>query len=151
MVLRDTDLRTVYGTVFTLRPYERGIQEVLGTYSRFVVPGPGFQLLPMDSEPQVDGVMWVRPTGDEESIKRTFYTIDNWKRASIQLARAGRIGKGVDIMVTKISNGKIKKTSRGMRKHVRRMKQESRKAGIPINELKKSVPKLQKPAVKKEA
>ncbi|HET6598102.1 MAG TPA: hypothetical protein VFG81_20960 [Anaerolineales bacterium] len=105
----------------------------------------------MDSEPQVDGVMWVRPTGDEESIKRTFYTIDNWKRASIQLARAGRIGKGVDIMVTKISNGKIKKTSRGMRKHVRRMKQESRKAGIPINELKKSVPKLQKPAVKKEA
>lgn len=54
-------------------------------------------------------------------------------------------------MVTKISNGKIKKTSRGMRKHVRRMKQESRKAGIPINELKKSVPKLQKPAVKKEA
>jgi hypothetical protein len=40
-------------------------------------------------------------------------------------------------MVTKTSNGKINKTSRGMRKHVRRMKQESRKAGIPINELKK--------------
>ncbi|HEX5942332.1 MAG TPA: SPFH domain-containing protein, partial [Anaerolineales bacterium] len=34
----------------------------------------------------VDGVMWVRPTGDEESIKRTFYNIDNWKRAVIQLA-----------------------------------------------------------------
>jgi len=40
-------------------------------------------------------------------------------------------------MVTKTSNGKIEKTSRGMRKHVRRMKQESRKAGIPISELKK--------------
>jgi regulator of protease activity HflC (stomatin/prohibitin superfamily) len=51
----------------------------------------------MDIEPQpvitkdnveitVDGVMWVRPTGDEESIKRTFYNIDNWKRAVIQLA-----------------------------------------------------------------
>jgi regulator of protease activity HflC (stomatin/prohibitin superfamily) len=51
----------------------------------------------MDIEPQpvitkdnveitVDGVMWVRPTGDEESIKRTFYNIDDWKRAVIQLA-----------------------------------------------------------------
>ena len=40
-------------------------------------------------------------------------------------------------MVTKTSNGKIGKTSRGMRKHVRWMKQESRKTGVPINELKK--------------
>ena len=44
----------------------------------------------------------------------------------------------------------IKKTSRGMRKHVRRMKQESRKMGIPVNELKK-VRALQVPKVKKEA
>jgi regulator of protease activity HflC (stomatin/prohibitin superfamily) len=34
----------------------------------------------------VDGIMWVRPASDEESIKRTFYNIDNWKRAIIQLA-----------------------------------------------------------------
>ena len=54
-------------------------------------------------------------------------------------------------MVTNTSNGKIKKTSRGMRKHVRRMKQESRKAGIPINELKKKVRAPQVPKVKKEA
>ncbi|HXQ34218.1 MAG TPA: hypothetical protein VN843_09410 [Anaerolineales bacterium] len=54
-------------------------------------------------------------------------------------------------MVTNTSNGKIKKTSRGMRKHVRRMKQESRKAGIPINELKKKVRKPLEPKVKKEA
>ena len=54
-------------------------------------------------------------------------------------------------MVTKTSNGKIKKTSRGMRRHVRRQKQESRKMGVPINELKKKVRPVQKPKVKKEA
>ena len=54
-------------------------------------------------------------------------------------------------MVTKTSNGKIKKTSRGMRRHVRRQKQESRKIGVPINELEKKVRTLQKPKVKKEA
>ena len=54
-------------------------------------------------------------------------------------------------MVTNTSNGTIKKTSRGMRKHVRRMKQESRKVGIPINELKKRVRKPQKSNIKKEA
>jgi len=54
-------------------------------------------------------------------------------------------------MVTTTSNGKIKKTSRGMRKHVRRQKQESRKMGVPINELKKKVRPVQKPKVKKEA
>jgi hypothetical protein len=52
-------------------------------------------------------------------------------------------------MVTKTTHGNIKKTSRGMRKHVRRMKQESRKAGIPISELKKRVRSPQ--ASKKEA
>jgi regulator of protease activity HflC (stomatin/prohibitin superfamily) len=30
--------------------------------------------------------MWVRPTADEEAIKRTFYNIDDWKRAIAQLA-----------------------------------------------------------------
>src|SRR5690606_30944852 len=95
---------------FTLRPYERGIQETLGKYTRFVLPGLGMQLPfgqlvrvrdirehTMDIMPQnvitkdnveisVDGVMWVRPSADEESIKRTFYNIDDWKRAVIQLA-----------------------------------------------------------------
>jgi len=42
-------------------------------------------------------------------------------------------------MVTKTSRGNVHKTSRGMRKHVRRMKQESRKTGVSINELKKRV------------
>jgi len=103
-------MRTIYGFIYTLRPYERGIKETLGRYSGFVLPGFGIQIPlvhitrvrdvrehTMDIEPQpvitkdnveitVDGVMWVRPTGDEESIKRTFYSIDDWKRAVIQLA-----------------------------------------------------------------
>jgi hypothetical protein len=44
----------------------------------------------------------------------------------------------------------IKKTSRGMRKHVRRQKQESRKMGVLINELKKKVRSPQVPKAKKE-
>ena len=103
-------MRTITGPIFTLRPYERGIQETLGKYNRFVMPGLGFQIPivhiirvrdvrehTMDIHPQpvitkdnveitVDGIMWVRPTIDEESIKRTFYNIDDWKRAIIQLA-----------------------------------------------------------------
>jgi regulator of protease activity HflC (stomatin/prohibitin superfamily) len=103
-------VRTIYLPIYTLRPYERGIQETLGKYTRFVMPGLGFQIPfihiirvrdirehTMDIHPQavitkdnveimVDGIMWVRPTGDEESIKRTFYNIDDWKRAVIQLA-----------------------------------------------------------------
>ncbi len=103
-------MRTIYAPFYTLRPYERGIQETLGKYTRFVLPGLGFQVPfvhltrvrdirehTMDIHPQpvitkdnveimVDGVMWVRPTPDEESIKRTFYNIDDWTRAIIQLA-----------------------------------------------------------------
>jgi regulator of protease activity HflC (stomatin/prohibitin superfamily) len=103
-------MRTIRGPIYTLRPYERGIQEQLGKYTRFVLPGLGFQVPivhiirvrdvrehTIDIEPQpvitkdnveitVDGVMWVRPTIDEEGIKRTFYNIDNWQRAIIQLA-----------------------------------------------------------------
>jgi regulator of protease activity HflC (stomatin/prohibitin superfamily) len=103
-------MRTIYGPIYTLRPFERGIREKLGKYEGFVMPGLGFQIPfvhitrirdirehTMDIHPQpvitkdnveiqVDGIMWVRPTMDEESIKRTFYNIDDWKRAIIQLA-----------------------------------------------------------------
>ena len=103
-------MRTIYGPIYTLRPFERGIQETLGKYNRFVMPGLGFQIPfisvirvrdirehTMDIQPQsvitkdnveiqVDGIMWVRPAVEEEAIKRTFYNIDNWKRAIIQLA-----------------------------------------------------------------
>jgi regulator of protease activity HflC (stomatin/prohibitin superfamily) len=105
-------MRTIYGPIYTLRPYERGIQEMVGKYDRFVMPGLGFQIPfihiirirdirehTMDIHPQpvitkdnveiqVDGIVWVRPANDEDSIKRTFYNIDDWKRAIIQLAMA---------------------------------------------------------------
>ncbi|MBN1936647.1 MAG: SPFH/Band 7/PHB domain protein [Anaerolineae bacterium] len=104
-------MRTIVSLFYTLKPYERGIQETLGKYSRFIMPGFGIQIPvlqiirirdvrehTMDIPPQpvitkdnveinVDGVMWVRPASDEESIKRTFYNIDNWKRAVIQLTQ----------------------------------------------------------------
>jgi regulator of protease activity HflC (stomatin/prohibitin superfamily) len=103
-------MRTIHFPIFTLRPYERGIRETLGKYSGFITPGMGF-LIPgvhvirirdirehtMNIQPQavitkdnveihVDGIMWVRPASDEESIKRTFYNIDDWKKAVVQLA-----------------------------------------------------------------
>ena len=53
-------------------------------------------------------------------------------------------------MVTNTSNGKIKKTSRGMRKHVRRMKQETREAGIPMSQWKTKVRKPSQPKAKEE-
>ena len=103
-------MRTIHGPIYSLRPFERGIQETLGRYSKFVMPGLGFQIPivhvvrvrdvrehTMDIQPQsvitkdnveiqVDGIMWVRPAIEEEAIKRTFYNIDDWKRAIIQLA-----------------------------------------------------------------
>ena len=37
-------MRTIVTPIFTLRPYERGIQETLGKYTRFVLPGLGVQV-----------------------------------------------------------------------------------------------------------
>ncbi len=103
-------MRTIHSFIYTLKPYERGIQETLGKYTNFVMPGLGIQIpflqlvrvrdvrehtMDIPAQPvitkdnveiRVDGVMWVRPAADEESIKQTFYNIDNWKRAVIQLA-----------------------------------------------------------------
>jgi regulator of protease activity HflC (stomatin/prohibitin superfamily) len=103
-------MRIISFPIYVVQPYERGIKETLGRYSGFVQPGPGLQLpvfqkvrvrdvrehtMDIPTQPvitkdnveiRVDGVMWVRPASDEESIKRTFYNIDNWKRAIIQLA-----------------------------------------------------------------
>ena len=105
-------MRVTQSFFYTLKPFERGIKEFLGKYSGFVLPGLGFQIpfintirvrdvrehtmdIPAqpvitkdNTEITVDGVMWVRPKADEESIRRTFYNIDNWKRAIIQLAQS---------------------------------------------------------------
>ena len=104
-------MRIIRSFIYTLKPFERGIQEIFGKYQGFISPGLGFQIPmvsvirvrdirehTMDIPPQpvitkdnveirVDGVMWVRPKGDEDSIRRTFYNIDDWKRAVIQLAQ----------------------------------------------------------------
>jgi regulator of protease activity HflC (stomatin/prohibitin superfamily) len=103
-------MRVIGFPIYIVQPFERGIKETLGRYSGFVQPGPGLQLpffqkvrvrdvrehtMDIPTQPvitkdnveiRVDGVMWVRPASDEESIKRTFYNIDSWKRAIIQLA-----------------------------------------------------------------
>ena len=50
-------------------------------------------------------------------------------------------------MADKTSNENVKRKSKGMRKHLRRVKQESRKAGTPISEWKKKV--RQQPIPKK--
>ena len=50
-------------------------------------------------------------------------------------------------MADQKSNGTIKRKSKGMRKHLRRVKEESRKAGTPIGEWKKKV--RQQPVPKK--
>lgn len=103
-------MRIIRSPLYILRPYERGVQERLGQYRRFILPGLGYQIPlvnlirvrdirehTMDIHPQpvithdnveiqVDGIMWVRPATDEEAIKKTFYNIDDWKRAVTQLA-----------------------------------------------------------------
>lgn len=106
----DIAMKTINRPIYTQRPFEQQIQENLGEYGRFLVPGLGFQIpliqpirarniheYAMDINPQpattednvevqVVGVMWVDPAMDEESINRTFYNIDDWKRTITQLA-----------------------------------------------------------------
>ncbi len=103
-------MRIIRAPIYAVKPYERGIQETLGRYTGFVMPGLGFQIpyiqlvrvrdirertLDIPPRPvitkdnieiQVDGIMWVRPASDQESVKRTFYNIVNWKQALTQLA-----------------------------------------------------------------
>ena len=93
-------MRIMRNAIYVLRPFERGIQETLGKYSGYVMPGLGFQVPILqlvrvrdvrehtkdNVEIMVDGVMWVRPATDEEAIKKTFYSIDSWRRAVTQLA-----------------------------------------------------------------
>ena len=48
-------------------------------------------------------------------------------------------------MLPKTGKMKRKPTSRGQRKHVRRMKQEARRGNVPDNKLKKVVPVVAAP------
>ena len=97
--------------IYVVKQFERGIVERFGKYNRFVGPGLHFQIPfiemtrirdvrehTMDIEPQpvitkdnveiqVDGLIWCRPGLEAEDIKKTFYNIDNWKNAILQLAK----------------------------------------------------------------
>jgi len=104
-------MRIKIGFIYVIEQYERGIVETFGKYSKFIKPGLHFQLPlvqktrtrdirqhTMDIAPQevitkdnveikVDGIMWVQPNDNEEYIKKTFYNIDNWKAAVMELAQ----------------------------------------------------------------
>ena len=104
-------MRVKRSIVYVVKQYERGIVELFGKYKRFVEPGLHFQIPlveitrirdvrehTMDITPQpvitkdnveihVDGLIWVRPGLQAEDIKKTFYNIDNWKTAALQLAK----------------------------------------------------------------
>jgi regulator of protease activity HflC (stomatin/prohibitin superfamily) len=103
-------MRAIRFPFYTIKQYERGIVEYCGRYAGFVAPGFHFQMPfanitrvrdirehTMDIRPQhvitkdnveihVDGIIWVRPGLDPEDIKKTFYNIDNWAVAVLQLA-----------------------------------------------------------------
>jgi len=104
-------MRRIMGPIYVVKQFERGIVELFGRYKRFVAPGihvqiPMIELTrirdirehTMDIEPQpvitkdnveinVDGLIWVRPGLEAEHIKKTFYNIDDWKIAVLQLAK----------------------------------------------------------------
>jgi regulator of protease activity HflC (stomatin/prohibitin superfamily) len=104
-------MRTIFGPFYVVKQYERGIVEFLGKYTRFVGPGLNIQIPflemtrvrdvrehTMEINPQavitkdnveimVDGLIWVRPGYETGDIQKTFYNIDNWKTAVIQLAQ----------------------------------------------------------------
>ncbi len=89
----------------------RGIVERFGKYHRYVDPGLNW-IIPMienlktrdirshtldipaqpvitkdNTEIKVDGILWAKPYAAEEAIKKTFYSIDNWKKAIQELAQ----------------------------------------------------------------
>jgi len=104
-------MRTKISIIYSVKQHERGIVELFGKYQRFVEPGLHFQIPlveitrirdvrehTLDIAPQpvitkdnveihVDGLIWVRPGLDADDIKKTFYNIDNWKTAVLQLAK----------------------------------------------------------------
>lgn len=100
--------------IFGIRivPQERrAIVESFGKYNRYLEPGFNFIIpiieatksrdirahtLDIPAQPvitkdnveiQVDGIVWARPYATEEAIKKTYYNIDNWKKAIQQLAQ----------------------------------------------------------------
>jgi len=89
----------------------RGIVERFGKYNRYVNPGlswiipfvesmhkrdvrahtldiPAQPVITKDNvEINVDGIIWAKPYASEDAIKKTYYNIDNWKRAIQELSQ----------------------------------------------------------------
>lgn len=104
-------MKKIRSIFYFIRQYERGIVERFGKYIRPANPGLNFQLPfaemtrvrdirehTLNISPQsvitkdnveisVDGIMWARPRDDVKNIKRTFYSIDDWKHACIELTK----------------------------------------------------------------
>lgn len=104
-------MRRITVPVYPVKQHERGIVERFGKFVRYVEPGIHFQIpvseitrvrdirehtLNIDPQPvitkdnveiMVDGIIWVRPRISEADIKRTFYSIDDWKKATIELVK----------------------------------------------------------------
>lgn len=104
-------MRHVFSPLIVIKQYERGIIETFGKYSGFLKPGLNLQIpiiqsvktrdirehtMEIDAQPVitkdnveivVDGILWARPKEDEESVKKTFYNIDDWKVAILELAK----------------------------------------------------------------
>lgn len=104
-------MRTIHiRPLFVIKQHEMAIFEFFGRYTRFKGPGLTF-MIPiihtcrvrdirehtMDIPPQsvitkdnveivVDGIVWAKPRPVEEDIKRSFYNIDNWRNAVMELA-----------------------------------------------------------------
>ena len=104
-------MRIVHASfLFTIKQHERAIFETFGKYSKYA--GPGLKIMipfvqacrvrdvrehTMDIPHQsvitkdnveiiVDGIIWAKPKSTEENIKKTFYEIDDWKNAVMELA-----------------------------------------------------------------
>ena len=104
-------MRRITFPVYFIKQHERGIVEKWGKYDRFVEPGLHFQkpfaevtrtrdvrehTLNIEPQPvitkdnveiRVDGIMWAKPKEDEDNIKRSFYSVDNWMPACIELTK----------------------------------------------------------------
>lgn len=100
----------LFGIRIVSQPH-RAIVERFGKYNRYLDPGfnwvipiienakqrdirshtldiPAQPVITKDNvEIQVDGIIWAKPIANEESIKKTYYNIDNWKNAVMQLAQ----------------------------------------------------------------
>jgi len=104
-------MRKIRFPLYFVKQFERGIVERFGRYVRFAKPGLHFQMpfaeltrvrdirehtLNISPQPvitkdnveiRVDGIMWARPRTDVENIKRSFYSIDDWKNACVELTK----------------------------------------------------------------